>query len=126
MRNSALSASKRKAKGRGNVKSFHWRCFVAFSAGVSLLAVAFTGFGLYVAPHGRYIYGGSWMLWGKYKLLHAHVMLALLLLIFSLWHVYFNRHTILHYLRERNRESGLMKPELLIALLLVTYIFFYG
>ena len=106
------------------VKSFSWRRFVALTAGVSLLGIGFTGLVLFIAPPGRFAHGGNWLLWGmnKQQLLHTHMLLAILLMVFSLWHMYFNWNIIARYMI--NQKKKVITLEFLVSLLLVTWVFF--
>jgi hypothetical protein len=108
----------------GIVKSFYWRRFVALTTGLSLFAVGFTGLVLFIAPPGRFVHGGNWLLLGmtKQQFLHTHMLLAILLMIFSLWHMYFNWNTIAQYLTNRNQK--VITLEFFVSLLLVSFVFF--
>lgn len=104
--------------------------FVSITTGLSLFAVGATGFMLFIAPPGRVAHGGNWPIWGlsKQQILHTHSLLALLLISFSLWHMYFNWNSIVHYLNLKNRDRKIVvfTPEFFFSLLLVAYVFFCG
>lgn len=107
---------------------FYWRRFVTLTAGLSLFGVGLIGLGFFFAPHGQFAHGGKWIFWGlsRSQLLHAHLLLAVLLLAFSAWHIYFNWRTILRYLKNRGNNAFIISAELVGALLLVLFVFFCG
>lgn len=118
----------RSERSKEEVKSFHWRRFVSFTAGLSLIGVAMTGIGLVGTPSGRFAYGGGWSWWGLKKghLLHIHVLLAVLLTVFVLWHLYYNRQVILSYFKDRDRRVPVVAPEFLLSLLVVMFAVMLG
>lgn len=110
------------------MESFHWRRFVALTAGLCLLVVGVTGFLLYNAPPGRYGHGAGLLIWGmsKRQLLQVHSLMAALMVAFSLWHMYFNWSIIVRYLIDTNRRIPVFAPELAASLLLVASVLFFG
>jgi hypothetical protein len=109
-----------------SMKAFDWRRFAALTAGLSLLVVLITGLELLSAPAGRFGHGAGWTIWGlsKGQLLRAHVLMALLLAVASLWHVYFNLGSIRRYIVSRSQETAACSLEFFASLLLVAILFF--
>ncbi len=79
---------------------------------------------LYIVPPGRIAYWSEWRLWGlsKEQWDDLHIVLGFVFFITILFHIYFNWHSILAYLKNRARALHFNSTEFLASLLLVAVV----
>ncbi len=104
-------------------KSFHWRGLTSLVVTLAFLVLAATGVVLYVSPQGRVANWTGWNVWGlsKEDWAAAHTTAALLFLIASGFHIYFNWSTLVRYI-VRQRKIAL-KREMIGAAAVVAAVF---
>jgi hypothetical protein len=104
-------------------KSFHWRGHTSLVVTLAFLVLATTGVILYVSPQGRVANWTGWNVWGlsKEEWAAAHTTAALLFLVASGFHVYFNWSTLVRYI-VRQRKIAL-KREMIGAAAVVAAVF---
>jgi hypothetical protein len=109
------------------MKKMSFRKIVSLTSLTSFLFIAATGVVLYVVPHGRVAYWADWHLWGltKDQWSSIHINLALLFLIASGFHIYYNWNAIMAYLKNRAKQLIVFNREFTVAFV-VALIFILG
>ncbi len=105
---------------------FNWRGFFSLLLFGSFSLLAFSGIILYVTPKGRVANWTGWTLLGlqKEEWSSTHITLALLVLIASGFHLYYNWDIFWRYIKRRAEVAFNLKREMLLALLLCILTFF--
>ena len=100
------------------MKVISFRKIVSLTSLISFCFLALTGVILYTVPHGRVAYWADWRLWNlaKEEWESIHINLALLFLIASGFHIYYNWKPILAYLRNRAKKLVIFSREFTVAL----------
>ncbi|KPK27810.1 MAG: hypothetical protein AMK69_09860 [Nitrospira bacterium SG8_3] len=109
------------------MKKVSFRKIVSLTSLTSFLFIIATGVVLYIVPHGRVAYWADWHLWGltKDQWSSIHINLALLFLIASGFHIYYNWNAIMAYLKNRAKQLIVFNREFTVAFL-VALIFILG
>jgi len=104
-------------------KPFHWRGLTSLVVTLAFLVLATTGVILYVSPQGRVANWTGWNVWGlsKEEWAAAHTTAALLFLVASGFHIYFNWNTLVCYVVRRRRLN--LKREMIGAAAVVAAVF---
>lgn len=104
-------------------RTFHWRGLTSLVVTLAFLVLATTGVILYVSPQGRVANWTGWNVWGlsKEEWAAAHTTAALLFLVASGFHIYFNWSTLVRYI-VRQRKLAL-KREMIGAAVIVAALF---
>lgn len=104
-------------------KRFHWRGLTSLVVTLAFLVLAVTGVMLYVSPQGRVANWTGWSILGlgKEQWAAVHTTAAVLFLIASAFHVYFNWPVLLHYIVLKRRLH--LKREMIGALVVVAVVF---
>ncbi len=109
------------------MKKVSFRKIVSLTSLTSFLFIITTGVVLYIVPHGRVAYWADWRLWGltKDQWSSIHINLALLFLIASGFHIYYNWNAIVAYLKNRAKQFVVFNREFTVAFV-VALIFIVG
>lgn len=109
------------------MKKMSFRKIVSLTSLTSFLFIVATGVVLYIVPHGRVAYWADWRLWGlsKDQWSSIHINLALLFLIASGFHIYYNWNAIVAYLKNRAKQLVIFNREFTVAFV-VALIFIVG
>jgi hypothetical protein len=101
-------------------KFFNWRGFFSLLLFGSFSLLAFTGIILYVTPKGRVANWTGWTMIGleKEEWSSVHITLALLVLIASGFHLYYNWGIFWGYIKRRAQTAFNLKLEMALAVLL--------
>jgi hypothetical protein len=101
----------------------HWRGLTSLTVTAAFLVLATTGVMLYVSPQGRVANWSGWSVLGlgKEQWAAAHTTAALLFIVASAFHVYFNWKALIHYLLIRRQLH--LKREMAIAVAVVAVVF---
>ncbi len=85
---------------------FHTRSLFTLLTGFGFCLTVFSGFVLYITPHGRIAYWTNWHFLGlgKDQWEAVHTIAGLLFLITASFHLYFNWRLFLRYLNQRIKE----------------------
>lgn len=104
-----------------------FRKIVSLTSLTAFVFILTTGVVLYIVPHGRVAYWADWRLWGltKEDWSSIHINLALLFLIASGFHIYYNWKAIVAYLKNRSKQLVVFNREFTIALV-VSVVFAAG
>ena len=108
-------------------KRFSVRALTSLTVTLSFLCLAFSGVILYLTPKGRVAHWVGWTMLGleKEEWAAVHTTLAILFVVASAFHVYFNWRALLRYFVDALRKGINSRAELGIATLL-TALFFVG
>jgi hypothetical protein len=104
-------------------KPFHWRGLTSLVVTLAFLVLAATGVILYVAPQGRVANWTGWAVLhlGKEEWAAVHTTAALLFIVASGFHVYFNWSTLARYFVLKRRLH--LKREMIGATVVVAAVF---
>ena len=104
-------------------RSFRWRGLTSFVVTLAFLVLATTGVILYVSPQGRVANWTDWTVLGldKEQWAAVHTTSALLFVIASAFHIYFNWDVLVSYVVRKRRLH--LKRELAVAAAVVTVVF---
>lgn len=104
-----------------------FRKIVSLTALLAFIALAFTGFILFICPHGRIAYWSDWRMFGVSKEMFGgiHTTLALLFLIVSLLHIYLNWSPIVRYMKNKAQKLVVLTAEF-VAAAVITVLFLAG
>jgi hypothetical protein len=108
-------------------KRFNLRVLTSLTVTLSFLCLAFTGIVLYFTPKGRVAHWVGWTMLGleKEEWAGVHTLLALLFVIASAVHIYFNWRPLLRYFKDAVTKGMRNRVELGVATL-ITLVFFIG
>lgn len=106
-------------------KHFNWRGFFSLLLFGSFSLLAFSGLILYVTPKGRVANWTGWTLIGleKEEWSSVHITLALLVLIASGFHLYYNWGIFWGYIKRKTQTAFNLKLEMALAVLLCLFTF---
>ena len=79
------------------------------------MMILFTGIGLPVTGIANHLYGLSFLTPARHAWMAAHNVLGLLFVVFSVWHVYLNRHALARHLKAAGEQARGMSREALLA-----------
>jgi len=104
-------------------KLVQWRALTSLVILLAFLVLATTGLILYVAPQGSVANRTGWSVLGlsKQQWIAIHTTMALLFLVTTGFHVYFNWQTLLRYLVFKRKLH--LKREMIVAVVLVSVVF---
>ncbi len=104
-------------------KRVQWRALTSLVILLAFLVLATTGVILYIAPQGGVANRTGWSILGfsKQQWIAIHTTMALLFLITTGFHVYFNWQTLVRYLVLRQKVH--LKREMIVAVMLVSVVF---
>lgn len=107
-------------------KRFNWRGFFSLLLFGSFSLLAFSGIILYLTPKGRVANWTGWTMLGleKEEWSSTHITLALLVLIASGFHLYYNWSVFWRYIKRKADLAFNLKRELFLAVLLCILTFF--
>ena len=110
-----------------NKKRFNVRALTSLTVTVSFLCLAFTGIVLYFTPKGRVAHWTGWTMFGleKEEWAGVHTTLAILFVIASAIHIYFNWRILIRYFTDAIAKGMRNRAELAAALI-ITLVFFVG
>ena len=110
-----------------NTKRFNVRVLTSLTVTLSFLCLAFSGIVLYFTPQGRVAHWVGWTMFGldKEEWAGVHTLLAILFVIASAVHIYFNWRVLLRYFKDAIARGMRNRAELGIAAL-ITALFFVG
>lgn len=93
---------------------------VSLTLALSFLVMSYTGIMLFMTPKGKIAYWTDWKLLGlgKTQYTDLHITSMVVMLVFGIWHIYYNWKPLTSYIKNSARRFTLLKKELLIALLL--------
>lgn len=99
------------------MKVISFRKIVSLTSLISFCFLALTGAVLYTVPHGRVAYWADWRLWNltKEKWESIHINMALLFLIASGFHLYYNWKPIVAYLKNRAKQLVIFSREFTVS-----------
>lgn len=105
----------------------NFRKVVSLTLLFSFIIILFTGFFLFISPEGRIAYWVNWELLklSKTQYTELHNVAALLFIVSSILHVYYNFNAILFYFKNRLKKISIFTPNVMISLL-ITIIFVLG
>jgi len=107
-------------------KRFNWRGFFSLLLFGASSLLAFSGIILYVTPKGRVAHWTGWTMLGleKEEWSSVHITLALIVLIASAFHLYYNWTIFWGYIRRKAQRAFNLKAEMTLAALLCLVTFF--
>lgn len=102
-------------------KKFGWRAFTSVTTALSFLGMSITGVVLFVTPTGRVAHWVGWRMLGltKDQWGALHIWFGLIFLIAAACHTALNWGVLRGYFRDRLRKAYALRPEWILALLLV-------
>ncbi|MBD3414706.1 MAG: DUF4405 domain-containing protein [Candidatus Aminicenantes bacterium] len=105
-------------------KSFHFRAFIVLTIFWSLIIDAFSGLVLYTVPPGRVADWAHWTFLGltKGEWETIHTIFSYVFLISVCIHLYYNWHSIQHYIKGKIRKYSRSRIELFVSLVMVIVI----
>jgi len=108
-------------------KRFNLRALTSLTVTLSFLCLAFSGIVLYFTPKGRVAHWTGWTMFGleKEQWAGVHTVLAILFVIASGVHIYFNWRPLLRYFKDAAAKGMRNRAELGVAAL-ITLVFFVG
>jgi len=108
-------------------KRFNIRVLTSLTVTVSFLCLAVSGIVLYFTPKGRVAHWTGWTMFGleKEEWAGVHTMLAILFVVASAVHIYFNWRPLLRYFKDAIAKGMKNRAELGLAVL-ITLVFFIG
>jgi len=108
-------------------KRFNLRALTSLTVTLSFLCLAFSGIVLYFTPKGRVAHWVGWTMFGleKEQWAGVHTVLAILFVIASGVHIYFNWRPLLRYFKDAVAKGMRNRAELGVAVL-ITLVFFVG
>ena len=108
-------------------KRFNMRVLTSLTVTVSFLCLAVSGIVLYFTPKGRVAHWTGWTMFGleKEEWAGVHTMLAILFVVASAVHIYFNWRPLLRYFKDAIAKGMKNRAELGLAVL-ITLVFFIG
>ncbi len=111
-----------------NSRRWNGRAFTSLCSLVSFILLSITGIILYIEPHGRVAYWTRWNMLGleKDQWGNIHLFAALLFLIASGFHLYYNWKPLIKYLSGKIETGLRYKHELLISGLIFFWIIVSG
>ena len=104
-------------------KTLHWRGLTSLVVTLAFLVLATTGVIMYISPQGRVANWTGWNFLGltKQKWIAVHTTMALLFVIASCFHVYFNWQALVRYFVLKRRLH--LKREMIGAVVVVAVVF---
>jgi hypothetical protein len=101
----------------------HWRGLTSLIVTLAFLVLATTGVIMYISPQGRVVNWTGWNVLGlsKQQWIAVHTTMALLFVIASCFHVYFNWQALVRYFVLKRRLH--LKREMVGAVAVVTVVF---
>jgi hypothetical protein len=107
-------------------KQFNWRAFVSVLAGLSFIAMTFTGVILFVVPPGRIANWTGWTIMAltKSQWIALHDWFCLVFVAASILHVYLNWKALVSYFKGRVSKAFAFRTEWLLALAVCVGVFF--
>ena len=108
-------------------KRFNMRVLTSLTVTVSFLCLAVSGIVLYFTPKGRVAHWTGWTMFGleKEEWAGVHTMLAILFVVASAVHIYFNWRPLLRYFKDAIAKGMKNRAELGAAVL-IALVFFVG
>jgi hypothetical protein len=105
-------------------KLFNFRAFIVLTIFWSFIIEAFSGLVLYIVPAGRVADWANWTFLGftKGEWETIHTIFGYVFLIFASIHLYYNWHSILHYIKRRIKTYTKARVEFYVSLLVVLFI----
>lgn len=105
---------------------FIFKKAVSLTLALSFLIMSYTGIMLFLAPKGKIAYWTDWTLLGLSKTQYTdlHITSMFVLLVFAIWHIYYNWKPLTSYLKNSLHRITPLKKEFLFALVL--NLFFVG
>ncbi len=105
-------------------RRFKWRTFTSVATAISFLGISITGLVLFITPKGRVAHWTGWEMIGftKDQWSGLHIWFALTFLIAGACHTAFNWAPLLGCFRDRIRKRYALRPEWILALLLLSVI----
>ncbi|MBN2296011.1 MAG: DUF4405 domain-containing protein [Pirellulales bacterium] len=103
---------------------FQKKGFTSILLALAFVALSFSGVMLYASPKGRVAYWTNWTMCGASKegWEAIHVNIAILFLIVSAFHLYFNWPIFLSYIKVKAERSLKLKKEIAVAVLITLLI----
>lgn len=97
---------------------------VSLTLGLAFVVMAYTGIMLFVTPKGKIAYWTDWSLFGLSKTQYTdlHITSMFIMLIFGIWHIYYNWKPLTSYLKNHARRITPLKKEFLFALTLNAFV----
>lgn len=90
------------------MKKFNTRGFV-------VLMIVFSGLGLPITGIANHFYGFSPLTVARHAWMSAHNTLGLLFIIFTIWHILFNRRALVNHIRGRMAHMTVLSREAILA-----------
>lgn len=114
-------------KDLNNKPGFYTRGFTSFLIALTFLSLFVSGVVLYVTPRGRTANWTGWSMMGleKEQWGSLHINIALLFLLITALHLFFNWKVLLNYIRSR-RSTGFRRGKELFASVAVITLFSVG
>jgi len=103
----------------GKQNRFRFRAFISLLTGFSFVALAITGFVLYITPPGRVANWTDWRFWGltKHQWGALHICLSTLFLIVSVLHIWLNFKPLMNYFINKAKAASALRLEWIIAII---------
>ena len=107
-----------------NKHAFHWRGFIATTAGLSFLGLSITGMVMFVVPPGRIANWNGWVLGGlsKQQWSGLHIWLGVVFIGTAAVHLYFNWRVFVSYFKNKLTRHFALRTEWLASLLLCGFV----
>jgi len=108
------------------VKKFDWRAFTSLYITISFIIIIVSGIVLYIAPPGRIAKWTYIPLLGveKDQWQTIHTIFTFILIIASGFHIYFNWHIFMSYLKNKLTKKFAFKKELIFSFVAAITLFF--
>jgi hypothetical protein len=103
------------------------RKITSLTLGFAFLIMTYTGIMLFIAPQGKIAHWSNWELLGLSKTQYGdiHITSMFVMIIFGIWHIYYNWKAIVSYLKDKTKKISFTKQEFVIALS-INIIFIFG
>jgi len=103
---------------------FTFKKAVSLTLALSFLVMSYTGIMLFVTPKGKIAYWTDWTLLGLSKTQYTdlHVTSMFVLLVFGVWHIYYNWKPLTSYLKNSLHRITPLKKEFLFAFALNLFV----
>lgn len=100
-------------------KAFHWRGFCSLLLFCSGMVMLVSSAVLYASPQGRIAHWTGWSVLGleKEEWSAVHMVCGLLVVLTSIFHIYFNWSLFLGYIKRKTESTLHLKREIALALL---------
>ena len=100
-------------------KAFHWRGFCSLLLFCSGMVMLVSSAVLYASPQGRIAHWTGWSILGleKEEWSAVHMVCGLLVVLTSIFHIYFNWTHFICYIKRKTESTLHLKREIALALL---------